>query len=263
MFIVPYSLVYNRIYIIYISILLDLGANGFAFLDTRCAKDVMKFLGRKATPLGRPITAKGYDGVPGKPITHYLSLDLVIDRRRLVEIPFLILDLGNHDMILGAKWMSYFDIYPDLKRHKLIWPASLPQTSEKSFAKKIQVPRDRLQPQPVLLEHQSDVVRRQHLFDQQDDRNQAGKNSGRVSQILLYRDTTTIQEEAPPPTPGLIHRGPEDQGFPEPGLRNELPLPTIVPTCHSTNYASGHSQDLATMEASFRLAEIEELWDNA
>ena len=73
----------------------------------------------------------------------------------------------------------------------------------------------------------------------------------------------TIQEEAPPPTPRLIYRGPEDQGFPEPGLRNELPLPTIVPTCYSTNYASGHSQDLATMEASFRLAEIEELRDNA
>ena len=29
------------------------------------------------------------------------------------------------------------------------------------------------------------------------------------------------------------------------------------------NYASGHSQDLATMEASFRLAEIKELRDNA
>ena len=45
MFIVPYSLVYNRIYIIYISVLLDLGANGFVFLDTYYAKDIMKFLG--------------------------------------------------------------------------------------------------------------------------------------------------------------------------------------------------------------------------
>ena len=103
MFIVPYSLVYNRIYIIYISILLDLGANGFAFLDTCYAKDIMKFLGRKATPLSRLITAKGYDSMPGKPIIHYLLLDLVIDRRRLIEIPFLILDLRNYDMILGAK----------------------------------------------------------------------------------------------------------------------------------------------------------------
>ena len=40
--------------------------------------------------------------------------------------------------------MSYFDIYPDLKYYKLIELASLPQTSKKSFAKKIQVPRDRL-----------------------------------------------------------------------------------------------------------------------
>jgi hypothetical protein len=109
-FTVPYSLVYNGTFIDNISALPDSRANGYAFLDTWCAKDVMKFLGYKAKPLNRPIIAKGYNGVRGNPITCYLLVDLVIDGRRLVEVLFLILDLGNHDMILGAKWMAYFDV---------------------------------------------------------------------------------------------------------------------------------------------------------
>ena len=109
-FTVPCSLVYNGTFVDNISALPDSGANGYAFLDTRCAKDVLKFLGCKATRLDRPIVAKGYDGVRGNPITHYLLVDLVIDGRRLIEVPFLILDLGNHDMILRAKWMAYFNV---------------------------------------------------------------------------------------------------------------------------------------------------------
>jgi hypothetical protein len=73
-------------------------------------------------------------------------VDLVINGRRLIEVLFLILDLGNHDMILRAKWMAYFDVQPDLRRRKLIWPVSLPQTSQRSFIKQIQVTRSSLKP---------------------------------------------------------------------------------------------------------------------
>jgi hypothetical protein len=55
----------------------------------------MKFLGCEAICLDRPIIAKGYNGVRGHPITHYVLIDLVIDRRRLVEIPFLILTISE------------------------------------------------------------------------------------------------------------------------------------------------------------------------
>jgi hypothetical protein len=189
------SLTHNGTYVDRISALPDSGANGFAFIDTDCAKDVMKFTGCKATSLDRPIVAKGYNSVRGNPITHYILINLVIDRRRLVEIPFLILDLGNHDIILGAKWMAYFDIQPDLRRRKLVWPDSLPQTSEKSFAKKIRVPRDSLKPQPIQQEHQLDVMRRQHAFNQDEARRVAGSNSGRISQILLNRQPPQIVDK--------------------------------------------------------------------
>ena len=73
------------------------------FLDTCYTKDMLKFLGYKAIRLDRPIITKGYDKVRGNPITYYLLVDLVINSRRLIEVLFLILNLGNHDMILRAK----------------------------------------------------------------------------------------------------------------------------------------------------------------
>ncbi len=61
------------------------------------------FLDYKAKLLDYPITAKGYDSIQSCPITHYMLIDLVINRQRLVEMSFLILQLGNQDMILRAK----------------------------------------------------------------------------------------------------------------------------------------------------------------
>ena len=91
--------------------LIDTGANGFAFIDTTCAIDTAKFLNAKAMRLKRPIAIKGFDGRCGKTVTHVLILHLSIDRCRQVDIPFCILDLGNHDVILGLKWMDYFNIW--------------------------------------------------------------------------------------------------------------------------------------------------------
>jgi hypothetical protein len=269
-FTVQCSLTYNGTYVDYISALPDSGANGFAFLDTSCAKDVMKFLGCEAICLDRPIIAKGYNGVRGHPITHYVLIDLVINRRRLVEIPFLILDLGNHDMILGAKWMAYFDIQPNLKRRKLVWPASLPQTSEQSFAKKIRVTRDSLKPQPIELEHQVDTMCRQRLFDQDKARSAGGKNSGRISQILLKHQVLTVQN-----TDSLPVYGPktnpdatdptgatDDTDCSTDNLEQSTDLQPLIVTSSGATYARKIARDIVAMEASFQIAEIEMLRDN-
>jgi len=104
----------------------DTGANGFAFMDTRCAVTTAKFLGLPFERLKKPIAIKGYDGHRGKAVTHYLRCTLAIDNRRLVRVPFLVLDLGNHDLILGALWFAHFDVMPDLRRRRLRWPENLP-----------------------------------------------------------------------------------------------------------------------------------------
>lgn len=101
-FTVPCTISRNG-YGINLDALADTGANEFAFIDTACAIDVAKVLDIKATRLEKPITVKGFDGKRGKVVTHILILHLSIDGRRQTNIPFCILDLGNHDIILGLK----------------------------------------------------------------------------------------------------------------------------------------------------------------
>jgi hypothetical protein len=102
------------------------GANGFAFIDTRCAKAITTFLGTPLLLLESSIRIRGYDGQAKQRVSHYLLCNLVVDQRRLPQVPFLVLDLGNHDLILGSDWFSYYDVKPDMRRRKLLWPESLP-----------------------------------------------------------------------------------------------------------------------------------------
>jgi predicted aspartyl protease len=109
-FTVPCTLSKNG-YGITLSALVDSGANGFAFMDTACANDISTFLNLKPQPLIQSIIPKGFDGQPGKAVTHILTLHLSLDGQRQEDIPFIILDLGNHNVILGLKWMAYFNIW--------------------------------------------------------------------------------------------------------------------------------------------------------
>jgi len=88
-------------------------------MDTRCAVTIAKFLGLPFTKLRKPIAIKAYNSHRGKAVTHYLQCTLALDGRRLVNVPFLVLDLGNHDLILGSLWFAHFDVKPDLRRRRL------------------------------------------------------------------------------------------------------------------------------------------------
>jgi Aspartyl protease len=108
-FTIPCTISHNG-YRIDLHALADTGANGFAFIDTACAIDTAKFLNIKATKLKEPIAVKGFDGKQGYAVTHFLTLHLSIDGQRQTNIPFCILDLGNHDIILRLKWIDYFNV---------------------------------------------------------------------------------------------------------------------------------------------------------
>jgi hypothetical protein len=108
-FTILYTILYNR-YRIDLYALANTRANGFAFIDTTYAIDIAKFLNIKATRLKEPIVVKGFDGKCGYAITYILTLHLSIDRRQQTNIPFCILDLGNHNIILGLKWIDYFNV---------------------------------------------------------------------------------------------------------------------------------------------------------
>ena len=96
------SLVQNGISL-QISTLPDSGAYSFAFLDTCVAVHAEKLLGVTAHCLKQPILPKGYNGAAGSSITHFMVFNIKIDGYQLAEIPFLILDLGNYNAILGNR----------------------------------------------------------------------------------------------------------------------------------------------------------------
>jgi predicted aspartyl protease len=82
--------------------LIDTGANGYTFVDTKFAKTIERFLGVKPTRLKDSYKVRGFDGQQATLITQYLELTLVIDQRR-VQVPMLIVSLEDHDMILSCK----------------------------------------------------------------------------------------------------------------------------------------------------------------
>ena len=78
-FTIPCTLTYNG-YGVQTSALVDSGANGFIFIDAQFAKDLSKFLNTQITPLEAPCPVKGYDGQPGRPATHMITLNLGVDQ---------------------------------------------------------------------------------------------------------------------------------------------------------------------------------------
>jgi hypothetical protein len=101
-FTIPCTLVYNR-YRVQTSVLVDSGANSLVFIDNRFATDLVKFLGTEIILLTTPCSVKGFDRKPGHPAIQTIILNLGIDKHRQQKIPILILDLGNHNLILRRK----------------------------------------------------------------------------------------------------------------------------------------------------------------
>jgi hypothetical protein len=78
----------------------------------------------------------------------------------------LILDLGSHDLILGRKWLSYHDIWLDVRNRRLLWPD---QPRENYLeTREILTTRERLWPQQIDPQHQADVVQRDHAFKKEE-----------------------------------------------------------------------------------------------
>ena len=105
--------------------LADTEANRFTFINTLFTVNLAKYLNMKAQWLLKPLTVKGYNGQNGNPITHILRLHLKIDGRRQYNLPLLILDLGNHDLILGWGWLVNFWILVDAANCHLQWSEDL------------------------------------------------------------------------------------------------------------------------------------------
>lgn len=102
--------------------LVDSGANGSIFINTPVAIDVAKLFQTTVVPLNSDCRIRGYDGKTEERVTHAIILHLAVDGRRQANVPMLIANLGQHDMILGRKWCEQHDIWLDVRNRRLVWP---------------------------------------------------------------------------------------------------------------------------------------------
>ena len=138
--------------------LADTGANAFVLVNTQCASRIAEFLNVPIEHLPKPIPVRGYNGQNGKPIASILRMHLRIDGRRQHNVPFLITDLGDHDIILGRKWLAYLGLWLDVQNRHLVWPKHLPQTP--LFMKEINTNMKTLAKNGINSAHQADATRR-------------------------------------------------------------------------------------------------------
>ena len=157
------------------SALADTGANGFLFIDRGFATALAKVMEYETRTIANPLPVRGYDGKTGTPITQVALLNLNVEGRRQIRAPFCITDLGNHEVILGRKWMAYFDLHLDTRNRRIVWPDEFPPTP--FFAKEIRIDRQQLAATTPRPEHQKDVETRQRAFNKEDKRRSDGKKS--------------------------------------------------------------------------------------
>lgn len=147
-----------------VSALIDTGANGYAFIDQSLLKLLTRMLVPFIQSLPHSIPIKGYNGISGQPITHFVHLILTIDHRIQSFTPFLITNHGNNGIILGRKLLAQHGVLPDCTNKRLIWPSLYPPTY--NCARQIMI---QLRDEPKInYRHQRAADRRDALFAQED-----------------------------------------------------------------------------------------------
>ena len=187
-----------------LSAIIDTGANGYAFIDKRKAAQVRFLIHNPRTDLETPIPITGFDRKKGHTIQHATYAHLFIDRRIEHRVPFLEIDMGNHDLILGRQWLAYHGILVDCKRRSLHWP---PDNPYESLPWVIHVkPKLELNPN-----HQKDALQRQKRFEEQARKEDRARNKERAELRKRLEEKEarkkaatpiTVQRcEKPPPRP--------------------------------------------------------------
>jgi hypothetical protein len=83
-------------------ILINTKANRYAFINTEFAALATRFLNTKLQRLLILCNIRGFDSKIAQPITDYIKLTLLINRRQ-IKVLMLVIRLKGQDMILGYK----------------------------------------------------------------------------------------------------------------------------------------------------------------
>lgn len=187
-FTIPCSIAKNG-FSIELSSLIDTGANGFAFVHREKAAALSRVLSVKPQRLPHSIPVQGYDGQSTAPVTEYLTLNLILDGRKILNAPFLILDLGSTDIIIGRSCLGTLGIKPDCATNRLEWPPEYPPTDPVLLNDKL-LPPSVLLPKRIDESAQADVYARDKLMAVEEKR----RKDGRHSHIGLAKITLKVKE---------------------------------------------------------------------
>ena len=136
--------------------LTDTGANAFLLIDACLAAQLVKRCGITVYYFNEPIPVNGFNGQPGKPVDSWIELTLQIDGRQFLNLPFIITPLGNHDLILGRKWLAWANLRLAVRERALEWPVDLPPMYLPPI-RRITLTRQSLRPQKIDLVAQADA----------------------------------------------------------------------------------------------------------
>ncbi len=145
--------------------LADTGANGFLFINRPLAKRLSQSLGTPIQNLPYAVQVGGFDSKTQVPVNQFIRLHLTIDGRRILNCPFLILDLGTQDVIIGIKWMRRFKVHLDPEHNRLLWPSNTPPSL--SLTKEIKLPYFSSRLRAQFPNHQPDSNRRDRMLERQ------------------------------------------------------------------------------------------------
>ena len=140
------------------TVLLDTGAGGEAFIHLKYFDFIEKKLGLYIRTAQRAVPLAGYNNRNSETISRAFTASLVIDQRRIAT-HFLFCNTGRHDVILGRKWFEKTKTLVDCFGRKLIWP----KEAQYQAVRDLIVARSELKPQEVKPEHQADAERRDQL----------------------------------------------------------------------------------------------------
>jgi hypothetical protein len=118
-------------------------------------------------PLGQPCAVKGYNSKTTIPITHLIRLTLKIQRQVQQNLPFLIMELRKHDVILEQIWLAKHRILIDCHHHQLLWPEEVSLKDKLLSKQDLFIPKSILsRSKEVYPEHQEDANQQDNLLDQ-------------------------------------------------------------------------------------------------
>lgn len=81
--------------------LADTGANRYLFMNTRKAIELAQFHNIPTEPLEQPARTRGFNGSEGPQISHTIKMHFIVGGQQFLNQTFLILNLGQHDVIIG------------------------------------------------------------------------------------------------------------------------------------------------------------------